>query len=671
MLLSAALIVHAVAIALAVAFVRRPAACRIATFGGAAFASALIVAAAVQALYSGGVDHRVLATHAATGFGFSLTIDGLSAWFLLIQGVVALPVAIYSIPYMRHAVSSARTPVVGIAFNVLLASVALVLVSGEVVGFVFAWEVMSLATTALVAIEHEHAANRRAAYLYLAMSHVGTGCVIAAFLTLAAGAGSLAFSDMLTGHVVTGSARTAVFVLFAVGFGVKAGLLPVHVWLPEAHPAAPSSISAFMSGVLVKTGIYGIVRFGVVGLGVPDPSWGLAFLFLGALTAILGVLYALAQQDLKRLLAYSTIENAGIIVIGLGAAMMASGAGRPDLAAFGLTASLLHALNHAVFKGLLFLSTGSVVMTTGSRDIESFGGLLRRMPWTGACFLMGALAISGIPPLNGFTSEWLTFQSLLLNFSSVPGLVRLNFPVGAALLALTSALAAACYVKAFGATFLAQPRSSAATQADDVPWLMVMPQVVLALACVGLGLFPGPALGALHRVVGALPGSAGGAAVGAGAFTMSAGRPAIDVVRPLIVGFALLAALAVARALTWRRWSHVRRTATWGCGGALTADTEYTGTAFSKPLIMIFGAVYRPTREVAALTHGSLYFPHAVRYRARIEPTFERFLYAPLTRTVLWLAERMKVLQAGSLHAYLAYILALGVGLLIWLGGTR
>ncbi len=460
------------------------------------------------------------------------------------------------------------------------------------------------------------------------------------------------------------------FVLFALGFGVKAGILPVHVWLPEAHPAAPSSISAFMSGVLIKTGVYGLVRCCAFGLGVPDASWGLTFLILGGLTAILGVLYALAQHDLKRLLAYSTIENAGIILLGLGAAMMAMSHGRADLAVVGVAASLAHVLNHAVFKSLLFLGAGGVVMATGSRRIESFGGLLRRMPWTGACFLVGALAISGIPPLNGFVSEWLTFQALLLDFAGIPGLVRLNFPVGGALLALTSALAAACFVKAFGITFLARPRSAGATHAGESPVIMLAPQVALALMCVGLGVFPGVVLDRLHAVVMALPGLGGAPAIARGALAIAAGQPAIDVVLPLAVGGTLLGGLVAARLLVARR-AAVRREATWGCGGLLTHETEYTGTAFSKPLMMIFGAVYRPTREVAALAHSSPYFPHEVRYSARIEPTFERFLYGPMTRGILWLANRMKVLQAGSLHAYLAYILALGVGLLIWLGGTR
>ena len=304
------------------------------------------------------------------------------------------------------------------ALNVLLGALEVVFAADSVIAFLFAWELMTLSTAALVATEHEAPASRRAEYLYLVMSHVGTGCLAAGFLVLAAASGSPFFRALFSGHVVSGPMREQVFALFFLGFGVKAGIIPFHVWLPEAHPAAPSSVSALMSAVLITAGVYGLVRVCAFGLGVPDVQWGLAFMFVGTLSAILGVLYALTQTDIKRLLAYSTIENAGIIVLGLGAGMLAAAYGHGALAALAVAASLMHVLNHAVFKGLLFLGAGSVVMATGTREIERFGGLLRRMPWTGLCFLVGAMAISGLPLLNGFASEWVTFQALLLGFVS-------------------------------------------------------------------------------------------------------------------------------------------------------------------------------------------------------------------------------------------------------------
>jgi formate hydrogenlyase subunit 3/multisubunit Na+/H+ antiporter MnhD subunit len=392
---------------------------------------------AAYVIASGTAIDGTLFRHAASETVLGYSVTPLSAWFLMVLGLIAVPVALYSTGYFAHAVARPRTAAVGAAFTAMV-RIEVVFVADGVIAFLCGWEVMTLATAALVATEHESRASRRAAYLFLVMSHVGTGCLMAGFLILASAAGSLSFPVILSGHVVSGPVRHGVFALFFIGFGVKAGLIPFHVWLPEAHPAAPSSVSAFMSAVLITAGIYGLFRVCAFGLGPPDVNSALVFMSLGTLSAILGVLYALTQTDVKRLLAYSTIENAGIIVLGLGAALMALAHGRNTLAAVAVAASLMHVLNHAIFKGLLFLGAGSVVMATGTRHIEQFGGLMRRMPWTGLCFLVGALAISALPLLNGFPSEWLTFQALLLGFSSTPGMIRLNFPLAAALLALTS-----------------------------------------------------------------------------------------------------------------------------------------------------------------------------------------------------------------------------------------
>lgn len=665
-----ALVLRMAAVAGSVLLARYPQACRLAAMAGSMVASAITLAVAVTVIASGQPIDGVLFHHAASGIVFEYSVTPLSAWFLMVLSLVAIPVACYSAGYFDHAIPPSRMAVVCAGFSVLLGAVEMVFVANGVLAFLFAWELMTLATAALVASEHEIRATRVAAYLYLVMSHVGTGCLIAAFLVLTAKAGSSSFPALLAGHLVAEPLRTVLFALFFVGFGVKAGIIPLHVWLPEAHPAAPSSISALMSAVLITAGIYGLFRFCAFGLGVPTLRWGLTFMAAGTLSAILGVLYALTQSDVKRLLAYSTIENAGIIVLGLGAAMVALALDHGELATLAVAASLAHVLNHAVFKGLLFLGAGSVAMSTGTRHIERFGGLLRRMPWTGLFFLVGAMAISGLPLLNGFTSEWLTFQALLLGFASTPGLVRLNFPLAGALLALTTALAAACFVRAFGITFLALPRSQESADAHEAPALMLVPQAALAALCVALGLFPGVVLRALGGVMASLPGLAPAGNVASSGLAMTPGLGAFDHVVPALLGVALLGALAIAAGLTIRTRAAARRVPTWGCGGQLTAKTEYTAAAFSKPLIMIFRAVYRPTREVEALAEVSPYFPREVRFRATIEPTFERYVYGPLLRAVLKSAEGLKVLQAGSLHAYLAYVLVLGVLLLLWLGGT-
>jgi hydrogenase-4 component B len=422
-----------------------------------------------------------------------------------------------------------------------------------------------------------------------------------------------------------------------------------------------------MSGVLIKTGIYGIFRVCIFGLGTPSPAWGGLVLAAGAVSMLLGVLYALMQHDLKRLLAYHSIENIGIILVAAGVGMLALSAGRPALAVLAFAASLLHVLNHALFKGLLFLGVGGVVAATGTRQIEQMGGLSRRMPWTAGLFLLGAMAISGLPFLNGFVSEWLVFQSLLLGFhTSTDTFVRLAFPIGGALLGLTTALAAACFVKAFGITFLALPRSRAAEEARESHWLMLAPQALLALACVVIGLFPGPVVSRLTRLAGDLVGAPPGQGLEADAFRIAPLPAGFDWLSPPVAALAVAFALGTAALLATRAAIRRRSVPAWGCGSELSAETEYTATAFSKPLMLIFGAIYRPTREVSTL-ETVRYYTREVRYRAEVEPTFERFVYRPFTRAVLGMAARLKVIQAGSLHAYLAYVMTLVLLLVFYL----
>ncbi len=662
-----ALAIRLAVVTLTLLAARRTAVCRLVGFAGSALASLVTAATAVSMLRAGAPSHGELFVHRASQFALTFTIDGLSAWFLIVLSTLAIPIAVFSIGYFAHGQFERRSAFLGAAFNVLVGAVELVFVASDAIAFLFAWELMTLATAALVTTEHEERDNRRSAYLYLVMSHIGTGCLIAGFLALASASGSVSFSTLLSGEVARGPVRDALFGLFFVGFGVKAGIIPLHVWLPEAHPAAPTSISALMSAVLLKAGIYGIVRVCAFGLGVPRLSWGVIVVALGGLSAVLGVLYALMQHDIKRLLAYHSIENIGIILLGLGAGMMALTYRHRELAWIGVAASLYHVLNHAVFKGLLFLGAGSVVTATGTRQIEQFGGLLRRMPLTGVFFLVGAMAISGLPPLNGFASEWLTFQAFLYGFSgSADPLVHFMFPVGGALLALTTALAAACFVKAFGISFLALPRSRAASDAREAPSVMLAPQALLAVLCVVLGLFPGAVLRVLGRVLRSLPGVQAPAVTMWDGLGMASRGGTFDHVVPVLFGAVLVCGLAVAGALAARTAFAARRAPTWGCGGELSAATEYSATAFSKPLMMIFRAVYRPTRQVDSLAEVSPYFPQEVRYHAEIERTFERYFYDPLLRVVLRVANGMKVVQAGSLHAYLAYVIALVVWLMLF-----
>ncbi len=664
LLLAAA--VRLAAIAFTLAFHRRPRVSRFAAFGGSAAASLLTGGIGIFGLGLGAAVRGPFILHHASGLTLHYAVDSLSGFFLVVLAILGVAVGVYSVAYFAHGSSPGRTAFVGVGYNALLGSVEMVLLAGDAIGFLFAWEIMTLATVALVATEHERAQSRRAAFLYLVLSHVGTGCLVAGFFLLASGGPSLAFADIL-GRPAAAPSRDVVFLLFLAGFGVKAGVIPLHVWLPEAHPAAPSPISALMSSVLIKVGIYGIFRVCVAGLGVPAGAWGGLVLAVGAVSMVLGVLYALMQHDLKRLLAYHSIENIGIILAAAGVGMLALATGRPGLAVLALAASLLHVLNHALFKGLLFLGAGGVVASTGTRNIEQMGGLARRMPWTAGFFLVGAMAISGLPFLNGFVSEWLVFQSLLIGFhTSTDTFVRLAFPIGAALLGLTTALAAACFVKAFGITFLALPRSAAAASARESHGLMLAPQAVLAAACLGLGLFPGPVVSVLTRLAGGLVGAPPAPGLETGVFRIAPAPAGFDALSLPIAALAFAFALGLAALLATRSAFRRRPVPSWGCGGELTAETEYTATAFSKPLMLIFGAIYRPTREVATL-EAAPYYAREVRYKSEVEPTFERFVYRPLTRAILGLAARMRVIQAGSLHAYLGYVMALVLLLVVYL----
>ena len=481
------------------------------------------------------------------------------------------------------------------------------------------------------------------------------------FLLLASAAGTTAFGDLHgVGERMPGAAGALAFLLLFLGFGVKAGIIPLHIWLPAAHPVAPSNISALMSGIVIKAGIYGMARvffdfFGTL------PAWaGMLVLLVGVVSALLGVLYALMEHDLKRLLAYHSIENIGIILMGFGAALLFRSYGHPLLAAVALIAGLFHTINHAIFKCLLFLGAGSVLHATHTRNMEELGGLVRRMPSTAFYFLVGAIAISGLPPLNGFVSEWLTYQALLAGFGVTSELTRVALPIAGALLALTAALASACFVKAFGITFLALPRSANAGNAVEVGRPMRAGMALLALACILLGLGATwclPAFDGITRQVFGM--GVSGTLITGNGFVLTAGTEGSGTVSTALLGVMLIV-LSGIPVLLWLAWGRRRKRTTgpaWDCGlPGLTSENEYTATAFSKPLRMIFAALFRPRREIQAEYEVSPYYPTAIRFESEIQPAFEKHFYDPLREGVLRIAKRARPIQAGSLHAYLTYI---------------
>jgi hydrogenase-4 component B len=529
-----------------------------------------------------------------------------------------------------------------------------------------AWELMALTAFCLVCFEHEKPETRQAGVLFFIMSHIDAGCVIAGFLLLFQASGDYSFSSLHNiGATMPAGQRNAAFILFLLGFGIKSGVIPLHVWLPAAHPVAPSNVSALMSGVLIKAGIYGLARVCFDFLGpAPDWSpplwWGVTILAAGTVSAVLGVLYALMEHDLKRLLAYHSIENIGIILMGLGASLIFLCTGHARLAALSLIAGMYHTINHASFKGLLFLGAGAVVHATHTRNMEEMGGLARRMPETAFYFLIGAIAISALPPLNGFVSEWLTYQSLLQGFGVTDNLWRLVFPLSGAMLALTGALAAACFVKAFGITFLAQPRSEHAANAVEAAPTMRLGMAVLTAACVLLGLFPTAFIRLLDPLTQQLTGEqiSGNLSLANGlALASLSEKPGTISTLGMVLTAVCLLPIPLVLWLMFARKARTRRGPTWACGQpGLTPQMEYTATGFSKPVRMIFKALFRPRRDVQREYDFSPYFATNIRFESHIEEVFMEQLYRPLRISILRASRRIRALQAGDIHAYLFYI---------------
>lgn len=603
--------------------------------------------------------------------GLAFRLDMLGALFLALVGLVAIPCGIYGAAYSKTYEGRYSLRLLGAMLNLFLLTMSLVPCAGNVLTFLLMWEGMSLTSYFLVMTETGEPDTVLAGSWYLAMTHGGLALVLAAFLLLAAGASTTAFGDLRAAAAALSPAtRNAVFLLALLGFGSKAGIIPLHVWLPRAHPAAPSHVSALMSGVMIKLGVYGLLRVGLDLLGGGPAWWGALLIGLGALSAVLGVLYALMENDLKRLLAYSSVENIGLIFIGVGAGFLFLSLGAVPAAGLALGAGLYHALNHAAFKGLLFLGAGSVLHATHTRDMNRLGGLIRGLPWTALCFLMGSLAIAGLPPLNGFVSEWLLFQSLLPGIGSSAPLVAPLMTLAVGILALTGGLAAAGFVKAFGITFLAIPRSHAAEGAHEVPLSMRVSMGILAVACVGLGLAAVPILSVLGAV---LAGHAGlpvtAPRLGGGLSLSTPGGFAQ--MSPTLVALGLIVAIAgvwLGTRLFGARGGF-RVNETWGCGRVVqTARMEYTSTAFAEPLRRVFAELYRPTQDLSIDFHPeSRYFVQSIEYRSEIVPWFERYLYTPLIAWVNLWAIRARAIQSGSAHAYLTYLVIALLGLLAML----
>ena len=615
-------------------------------------------------------ENVVLSLFYPTPFGqITFRIDPLSAFFLLVISLIGFAVSIYSIGYVRSFLLRRHVGLFLFLYSSFLLLMSTVVTIANGVFFIIVWEGMSLATYFLITYEHESRDSRRAGFLYVVMTHVGTLFLILMFLMLFSYARSFDFESFRTAAAtMPWNIKSVVFFCALIGFGTKAGVIPLHIWLPEAHPAAPSNISALMSGVMIKTGIYGLVRVFFDFLGTGLPWWGFVVLILALGSSVLGVLFALMEHDLKRLLAYHSIENIGIILMGIAVALIFHQAGNDSIAYIGLIAALFHTLNHATFKGLLFLSAGSVVHSTGTRNIEEMGGLIKRLPYTALFFLIGAVAISALPPLNGFVSEWLTFQAFFRGFDVAELSVKIAMPISVALLALTSALAAACFVKAFGITFLGLGRSHHVDAAHESSWNMLASMGLLSAACVVFGLAPSFVISLLQPVADfALHRNPHGAHPADLSTSMSANSTVNEA--PILIAVLLLAiAGLVLLALVVLRGNRKSRIVpTWACGLETTSPRmQYTATGFSKPIRMIFSSVFRPSREIDVSAPMSSYFKPTIRVDLKTEAIFDTRIYQPLLDYFLAMLRVIRKIQTGHIQTYLAYIFVTLI-ILLWL----
>ncbi len=600
----------------------------------------------------------VLDLSRATPFPFSFAVDRLSAFFLLLVCSVAIPVTLFAGSYFELHYSEQRRNWTWAFFSLFLLSMIVVVTASTGFAFLAGWELMTLVSAALILIEGDSAERRHNVFIYLLMMHAGAAAVAACFFLFLPYSHGLDFGAIrASGAGMPSGIRAAIFLAAFVGFGAKAGIIPLHLWLPRAHPIAPSPVSALMSGVMLKTAVYGFVRIAFDFLG-GGPSWcGYFVLLAGAVSGLLGVLYAIAEHDLKRLLAYHSVENIGIIYLGLGTSLLFLAYHAPLLAALALLAALLHTFNHALFKSLLFLGAGAISSATGTVDLEELGGLQSRMPITGTTFLIACCSIVGLPLFNGFISEWLTFRSFLAGSVLTNTNAQILLPLMVGVLALIGGLAAACFVKAYGVAFLGRPRSTEAEHAIEVPVSMRSGMTLLAAACLLIGILPGLFLRPLASLVqGLIPGA------GVPEETLSIAR-----IMPWIAAIVLGTCAVVA---LFKRRERITRT--WACGlPELSSRMQYTSTVFSKPVRFVFAKVYRPNRQIERLPADQPYFPVSISYRSVRTTSYERILYRPFVESIVSLAHQLRRLQTGNIQVYLLYIFVALVSLLTYLRFQR
>jgi formate hydrogenlyase subunit 3/multisubunit Na+/H+ antiporter MnhD subunit len=632
---------------------------------GIVYASCLVLTLPLAAV--GGVsllEHQVSAIALPLGLpwlGAHFRIDALAAFFLTVVNLGGAAASLFALGYGQDEQQPGR---VLPFFPAYLAGMNLVVLADDAFSFLVAWEFMSLTSWALVVAHHRESENLRAGYVYLLMASFGTLALLLAFGLLAGNNGNYLFESIRVAQPTTGVAAI-VLVLTLIGAGSKAGVVPLHAWLPLAHPAAPSHVSALMSGVMTKVAVYGFVRIAFDLLGPPAWWWSMLVLAVGGVTAVMGVLYALMQHDLKRLLAYHTVENIGIIFIGLGLALAFKAHAMADAAALALTAGLLHVFNHSVFKSLLFFGAGAVLNATGERDMEHLGGLIHRMPQTAFAFLVGCVAISALPPLNGFVSEWLTFQAILLSPQLPSWGLKILVPAVGALLALSAALAAACFVKAFGISFLGRPRTPTAADAEETDSNSLAAMFFLSALCLMAGVLPGIFIDALAPVTNALLGVSMPHQTGLDWLTIVPIAESRSSYNGLLVFIFIAVSGSIAAFAIHRLASDkIRRGPAWDCGYPDSSPvTQYTASSFAQPIRRVYGTTVFQAREMGDMPPPGSARP--ARFAVEVHDVIWEAAYTPIAAFIEYATARLNVLQFLTIRRYLTLVFSALVLLLL------
>ncbi|BCB95683.1 hydrogenase 4 subunit B [Dissulfurispira thermophila] len=625
--------------------------------------------ASLMALFGGiwtvgsGVTERIVLMIGLPDLPFHLRLDPLSGYFLSIIGLLSFFVSIYSTGYVKGFLGRRSVTRLVIFYCLFIAGMFMVVLADDALFFLISWEAMAAASYFLVLYEDEKSENRKSAFLYMVVAHIGAVAILLSFGVMAGfAAGFENFNgftfDAMRQTRFPGQWATAAFLLAFFGFAAKAGVVPLHVWLPEAHPVAPSNVSALMSGVMLKTAIYGIVRVTFDLLNVFPWWWGAFVLIVGIISAVMGVLYALMQHDLKRLLAYHSVENIGIILIGIGLAMIFKSFNLPMMAALALIAGLYHTMNHAMFKGLLFMGAGAVLHATHERNMEEMGGLIHHMPWTAALFLVGCISISALPPFNGFVSEWLTFQAFLLSPSLPIPMIKLLMPMGAALLALTGALAATCFVKAFGVTFLGHWRGHHKPHIHEVDWSMRSAMFMTALVCLLLGILPTLYIEWMDILSEQLVGAKlSASATLSGWMWLTPVSPERASYSGIVVFTGILAIYVIVYLILHVNPGKIHRGPIWDCGfEKLTNRMQYNATSFSMPIRRIFGFLFKIKEEVSLVPQSAHpAFPKKLHYELKVRDRFWNWIYKPIADVSFWCSRKVGMLQQGRIQAYLIY----------------